>query len=331
MEVGIALPQFDFSVPGESPLTWATIAGHADAAERQGFASVWLADHLFWSIDRYGGPPDQAFGYDPLVTLAGLARTTSRVQLGTLVVNGPLRPPALLAKSFATVDRLSHGRLIAGVGAGWYEPEFEAAGIPFERPGARLDALAALIEELRFRLAGGDDERPCRPPAHRQAVPIWIGGKGDRLLALAGRVADGWNMGWAVTTERYRERTRLIDAAAERAGRDPGDVTRSLALYTLVGEDQRDLDARFRRWRERSPPGVLDGRTAADLRADGALVGTIEQVSDRLAELAEAGVGHVICGLGPVPFSTTDISDREPLAAACTRGEPWQVSVPRNS
>src|SRR5260370_42647865 len=96
MDVGLALPQFDFSVPGERPLRWDTVDRWAARAEELGFASVWLADHLFWDIGRFGAPPGPQFAYDPLVSLAALGRATSRVRLGPPGPNGPLPPPAVL-------------------------------------------------------------------------------------------------------------------------------------------------------------------------------------------------------------------------------------------
>src|SRR5437588_5273310 len=141
MDVGLALPQFDFSVPGERPLRWDTVRGWALRAEELGFSSVWLADHLFWDIGRYGAPPGRQEAYDPLVALAALARGTSRVKLGTLVLNALLRPPAVLAKVLASLDVVSGGRLVVGLGAGNFEPEYRAAGVPFRRPGVRLAQL----------------------------------------------------------------------------------------------------------------------------------------------------------------------------------------------
>src|SRR5256885_9142499 len=109
MDVGLALPQFDVSVPGERPLRWRTVEDWARRAEALGFGSVWLADHLAWSIEQYGAAPGRWVGYDPLVTLAALARGTSRVRLGTLVLVNQLRPAAGLTKAVTTIDGLSRG------------------------------------------------------------------------------------------------------------------------------------------------------------------------------------------------------------------------------
>src|SRR2546430_2088005 len=107
MDIGLALPQFDFSVPGENPLQWTTVVEWARAAESLGFGSVWLADHLGWSIEQYGAAPGGWDSVDPLASRAALARHTQRVRLGTLVLVNQLRPAAVLAKAVATIDVLS--------------------------------------------------------------------------------------------------------------------------------------------------------------------------------------------------------------------------------
>src|SRR5260221_10921165 len=129
MRFGLALPQYDYSVRGERPLRFDTIVDYARLAADSGFDSVWLSDHLFLDIGKYGGPPDREGCFDPVVTLAALARRVPKVRLGTLVFCEALRPAAVLAKALATLDRVSGGRLDVGVGAGWDEPEYEFIGM----------------------------------------------------------------------------------------------------------------------------------------------------------------------------------------------------------
>src|SRR5437588_3923629 len=328
MDVGLALPQFDFSVPGERPLRWETVGDWARRAEALGFGSVWLADHLFWDVAKYGGPEEAFDVYDPLAGLGAVARLTTEVRLGILVASVPLRPPSVLAKALSTLDVLSSGRLVAGLGAGNYEPELEAAGVGMEPPRVRLERLEEAIDILDGLFAGGPftyegrhyrtvDARCLPRPVQTPRPPVWVGGKGDRLLDLCARKADGWNTVWVWTHDDYRQRLEVLDRACERAGRDPGSVTRSLGLYTLVGEDQAELERRFRRLAERSLPGVLEGVSLDEWRK-GRLVGTVEEVRDQLGRWEELGVGALVVRVAPVPFSIVEDDAVNLVARACS-------------
>jgi alkanesulfonate monooxygenase SsuD/methylene tetrahydromethanopterin reductase-like flavin-dependent oxidoreductase (luciferase family) len=316
MQVDLALPQFDFSVPGRSPLPFDDVLVWARAAERHGLDGVWLADHVFWSVEKYGAAPHISSALDPITALAGVARATQRARLGILVLCTQLRPPAVAAKALASLDVVSGGRLDVGVGAGWYEPEYHAAGIPFERPGVRLRQLVEVIEVYKAMFAGGWEDAPCKPqPVQRPRPPIVVGGRGDRLLEVAARHADGWNTVWAFTPDAYRERLAVFEAACERAGRDPAAARRTIGLFTLVGEDEADLRKRFERLRTATPPGVVDGTTLDEWR-QGRLVGTVEQVAEQLRTWADLGVAAMVACLGALPFAVTDVEDLELLAAA---------------
>ena len=301
----------------------------ARAAEAAGFDSLWLSDHLFLDVAKYGGPPDREGCLDPIVAFAALAGEVTRVRLGTLVLCEAFRPAAVLAKALASLDVVCDGRLDVGIGAGWYEPEYAAIGMDMPRPGERLDRLREAIAILRGLLGGG----PCtfdgrfhradcavsEPAAVQQpAPPIIVGGKGDRLLSVVADAADGWNTCWAWTPAAYRERLEVLDRACDTAGRDPASVTRSLGLYTLCGEDDRDLDRRFARLQEVTPTGVLDGVTLDQWR-EGRLVGTVDEVREQVAGWEALGVETLIVGLGAVPFAVTDLDDLE-LVARTLRG-----------
>jgi probable F420-dependent oxidoreductase len=326
MRLGLALPQYDYSIAGESPLPWARVVEWARAAEASGFDSLWMSDHLFLDVAKYGGPPDREGCLDPIVAIAALAGEVPRVRLGTLVLCEAFRPAAVLAKALACLDVVCDGRLDVGIGAGWYEPEYAAIGMEMPPPGERIARLREAVLILRGLLGGG----PCSfdgvhhradgavntPHAVQQPrPPIFVGGKGDRLLSVAAEVADGWNTCWVWTPDAYRQRLDVLARACEAVERDPASVTRSLGLYTLCGEDERDLERRFERLQAVTPRGVLDGVTLDQWR-EGRLVGTVEQVREQAAGWAGLGVETLIVGLGAVPFAVTALDDLEMVAEA---------------
>jgi probable F420-dependent oxidoreductase len=326
VRLGLALPQYDYSVAGESPLRFDTIARHARVAEDAGFDSLWLSDHLFLDLGKYGGGDTVHGCYDPLVTLGALACTVTRARLGTLVLLEALRPAPVLAKSLATLDRLSGGRLDVGLGAGWYAPEYDALGTEMPPPGERLARLREALDVVATLLSGGactsdGPSHPARdarllPPAVQRPRPrVFVGGKGDRLLRLVAERADGWNTCWTWTPEAYGERVDVLARECERAGRDPATVWRSLGLYALCGEDERDLSARFERLRRHTPPGVLDGVSLADFRR-GRLVGTVDEVREQAGAFAALGVETLVLGAGALPFQVGSLDDVELLAHA---------------
>jgi probable F420-dependent oxidoreductase len=326
VQFGLALPHYDFSIPGESPLRFETIAEHARLAEELGFDSLWVSDHVSLSIERYGGPPGEYFAYEPLTTLAALAGVTARPRLGTLVLAEVLRPAGVLAKALTTLDRLSGGRLDIGIGAGWYAPDYEAVGLSLPSPGERLARLREALAILDALLPGGPAtldgkahlvRDATNQPAALQAPrpPIFVGGKGDRLLRLAAEMADGWNTCWAWTPDDYRGRLDVLHRACEAAGRDPASVRRTLGLYALAGEDESDLAARYERMQAQAPGGMLD-RVPLDEWRVGRLVGTPEQLAEQVAGWAALGVAELIVSAGPLPFSVSGRDDLEVLARA---------------
>ncbi len=326
MHFGFALPQYDYSVAGERPLRFETIVEYAERSRAAGFDSVWLSDHLFLDLAKYGGPPDREACYEPVVTLSALARRVPEVRLGALVFCEALRPASVLAKALATLDRVCGGRLDVGLGAGWYEPEYEAIGMAMPAPGARLRRLGEAIEIVKGLLGpgpftfDGDAHRSfdaqSLPPARQQPRPrVFVGGKGDRLLRLVAEQADGWNTCWTWTPDAYRERATELDRACDKAGRDPATVWRSLGLYALCGEDERDLARRFDVMAAEAPAGVMKGVDLDTFRA-GRLVGTVEQVREQAAQWHDLGVDTLIAGVGAVPFHTAAVEDVEMLGHA---------------
>lgn len=327
MRFGLALPHYDFSRPDGEPVTWDSLVAYAKRAEGLGFDSAWISDHFFLALDRYGGPAGTQGSPEALTALAGLAAVTERIRLGTLVLSTGFRHPAILAKAATNVDLLSHGRLDLGLGAGWYEDEYRAFGYEFEAVGDRMEILeesVAVIAELlgegpstfegrRFQLAGAYNH----PGAEQQPrPPIWVGGKGGpRLLRLVAQRADGWNTVWVWSPEAYEERVDALRAICEEEGRDPSSVRRSVGLYTLIAEDERDLVARFRALQGWTPGGALDGELLDDW-ARKRLVGTPEQILERVQAFAALGVEEMILSLASLPFAVADDSMLELFAEA---------------
>ena len=328
VRIGLALPQFDFSLSSEPPLRYEEVLEVAQHAERAGYASLWLADHLFFDLAKYGGSAEPVGALEPIVTLAALAREVPRVRLGTLVLCEALRPAAVLAKALASLDRVSGGRLDVGLGAGWYEPEYAAIGMQLPSPGVRLERLGETLDIVTRMLAARGEAvtvsgahhrvegaRNLPPALQMPRPPVFVGGKGDRLLRLAVERADGWNTCWTWTPESYRERLGVVERECERVGRDPSSFWRSLGLYTLVGEDARDLDRRFEQLRTSAPPGVLDGVTL-DAWRQGRLVGTVDEVREQAAGWRALGVETLIACPGAAPFHLTRSDQIDLLASA---------------
>ena len=208
----------------------------ARLAEEAGLDGVWAFDHF---TALYGDPSGPAL--EAWTLLAGLARETSSVRLGTMVTGMTHRYPAVLAAEVVTVDHLSNGRVECAVGAAWNEEEHRELGIPFPPVADRMDRLEEGVQVLR-RLFTEDDvtfegrhvrveHATYRPrPMQRPHPPIWVGGTGRRrTLPIAGRHADVWH-GWADDARELEEMNAIIDAAAEEAGRDPHQILRASSL-----------------------------------------------------------------------------------------------------
>jgi len=154
------------------------------------------------------------------------------------------------------------------------------------------------------------------PPVKRPRPRVFVGGKGDRLLRLVAQHADGWNTCWSWTFDAYRERLQVLERACERVDRDPATVGRTLGLYALCGEDERDLARRFELLRINSPRGVLDGVDLAEFRV-GKLVGTVDELRAQVAEWDGLGVESLVLGAGVVPFQVTSLDDVAMLGSLC--------------
>jgi probable F420-dependent oxidoreductase len=245
--------------------------------------------------------------------LSALARDTRRLRLGTSVLCHSYRAPSVLAKMGATLDVISGGRLDLGLGAGWFEQEYRAYGIPFPRIGERIDQLAEGVEIIRrmwtepapvFRGRHyAIDGAVCDPPpVQRPHPPIWIGGEGDRVHRLAARAADGVNVRWWGPSQ-IAARGPYLDAACREAGRDPRALRRSVTALLVADRDA----ARAAAARERF----------AGIPAEGHVAGTPEQCIARIRQYAAAGVRHFLFTIPDVAASPAlELAGREVLPAA---------------
>jgi probable F420-dependent oxidoreductase len=219
MDYGLVLPSLGDDANREGMLA------AVELSERHGFTDVWTTDHLLVGHD---GAEDYGRIYEALTTLAWIAGRSSAIRLGTSVIVVPMRNAVLLAKELATLDALSEGRLIAGFGVGWNANEFANVGASdrFHRRGAYLDETIAVCRHLwsgtrepyRGDFHSFEDFVFGPLPAQGADVPIWIGGRDERALRRAGRLADGYHSS-ATSPASFEKRTPIIRAAAEEAGR----------------------------------------------------------------------------------------------------------------
>jgi F420-dependent oxidoreductase-like protein len=217
-------------------LSWDELVARARLAEDAGLDGVWVFDHFEALYGDPTGPSLEAW-----TLLAGLARETSRVRLGTLVTGMTHRHPSVLAAQVVTVDHLSGGRVECAIGAAWNEPEHRELGIAFPSASERLDRLEEGVQVLRllftedavafegrYHRLEGATYRPR--PVQQPHPPIWVGGNGRRrTLPIVGRYADAWH-GWAADAAELRAMNVIIDRAAEQAGRDPSSILRASSL-----------------------------------------------------------------------------------------------------
>jgi F420-dependent oxidoreductase-like protein len=217
-------------------LTFDDLVARARLADDAGLDGVWVFDHFKALYADPKGPALEAW-----TLLAGLARETSRVRLGTLVTGMTHRNPSVLAAEVVTVDHLSGGRVECAIGAAWNEPEHRELGIPFPPLAERMDRLEEGVQVLRMLFTRDNatfegrhyrlERATYNPkPVQRPHPPIWIGGEGRRrTLPIAGRFADAWH-GWARDAAELAEMNAIVDRAAEEAGRDPASILRASSL-----------------------------------------------------------------------------------------------------
>lgn len=286
----------------------------AQAAEALGYSAFFRSDHyLAMSGTGLPGPTDS------WVTLGGIARETSSIRLGTLVSSGTFRLPGPLAISVAQVDEMSDGRVEFGLGAGWFEPEHRAYGIPFPPLGERFDRLAEQLDILtglwttplgsRFDYAGQHyqlTESPALPKCvQRPHPPIVIGGVGTtRTPALAARFASEFNVPFK-SLDVVRAQFRRVRATVQAAGRPADSMIYSASFVVCAGRTDAEISRR----------ADVIGREIAEMRRHSPLVGTPEQILDQLAPYVDAGVQRVYLQL----LDMSDLDHLEHFAATVMR------------
>lgn len=289
MRIGIVLPiaeeDGDQGIPD-----YAAIRAVAVAAEAAELDSIWVFDHLLYRFDGVTTGIHECW-----TILSALAEATDRVKLGSIVMCTAFRNPALLAKMAATLDHISGGRLILGLGCGWHEPEFEAFGYPTDhRVGRFEEALRVIVDLIRTGRADLDGrfvkvrDVVLRPPA-RPDLPILIAAKRPRMLGLTARHADAWNLAWfGLPDERLAGVKAELLAACDRVGRDPATMSFTVGVTVRYPPPGSSVDPTT------PPPGP-------------ALVGTVEDVAAGLRAHAELGADHLIAALEPCTPETVTI------------------------
>lgn len=284
LKVGLILPHWEAGMSGKTP-SWSDITEMAKLAEDIGIDSLWLVDHFLNPYKYRGENMVQGF-WDCWTILPALAATTKNVELGTLVTCTAFRNPALMAKMADTVDEISGGRLILGIGAGWNEYEYRAFGYPYDHRVSRFEEALTIIHGLlhdgyvdfhgKYYDAHECEMRPRGPRPGK--LPIMIGSSSERMLGLTARYADSWNR-WLVYSRSHPDQIpaarEKVDAACQAAGRDPSTLERTASV-------QIDLK------------GTQDPQAGKE-----SLMGSPEEMAETIRSFAAEGISHLQIMLRP--------------------------------
>jgi probable F420-dependent oxidoreductase len=304
-KIGLFVPHFELPWNG-STLRWAEMAAMARRAEEAGFDSFWVPDHLLYRFPQVH--PQGA--WDAWSLLAALAATTRTLEIGPLVACSSFRNPALIAKMADTIDEISGGRLILGLGAGWHEPEYSAFGFSYDHRVSRFEEALQIITAL-LRAGHVDFQgayytaRDCelRPRGPRPAgPPILVGGSGQRMLRLTARYADAWNVDRQNDVAGVQALNARVDQACHDVGRDPVSLTRVIGIQVDLLNESRQ-PTRPRQW----------------VMAPWPLTGTPEELASQIRRFADARVEHLMVWIDPV--SLAGIEAFAPVLEALDRGD----------
>jgi probable F420-dependent oxidoreductase len=282
MKVGVVMP-IGPDDGQDGTFGWPHVRAMAEASEAAGFDSIWVYDHLLFRLE---GKPTLGI-HEAWTMLSALAVATERVELGAIVLAMPFRNPALLAKMAVTLDEISAGRLILGVGCGWNEPEFDAFGFPFDHRVGRfeeaLKVMVPLLQQGRVTFGGRwhqADDAELIPHYRRpdgRPIPILIAGRRPRMMRLVVEYADAWNAAWLGPVAQLEPRVAPLREALAEAGRDPAtlDITVGVSV-TLPELSELPLEV-----------------------SASSLTGSPEELAAELRAYREAGAAHIIVSLEP--------------------------------
>lgn len=281
MKVGIQLPEVEREVP------WREVREIATTAEETGFDSIWVGDHLLFRDPLTGvrGP------LEAWSTLAALGEATERVLIGPLVAATSFHNPAMIAKKAATVDDISGGRLVLGLGAGWNRVEYEAFGFPFDSRVSRFEeafvVVSTLIREGSIDFQGRfytHREMELLPRA-RADMPLLIGSNGPRMLRIAAPHVDLWNSwytGFDNRPEGVAPLMETVDDACREVGRDPGEIARTVAVLVRLSRGKGRIAGSSER------PDVEP------------ITGSPQEMAESLARFGAMGISHIQVVLDPI-------------------------------
>ncbi len=283
MKIGVQLPEVEWEVPFPEYLAMAR------AAEAAGFDSIWVGDHLIYDLPAGARGPWEAW-----TTLAAIAAVTEHVELGPLVASTSFHAPPMLAKQAATVDAISEGRLILGLGAGWNRREYDAFGFPYDRRVSRFEEAFTIVRTL-LRNGEADfhgdyynvDRCVLHPRSPRpDGPPLMVGSIGPRMLGITLPHVDAWNVWWSDygnRPEAFAAQKATVDEIAESVGRDPAAVDATCAiLVQLEGGGGRQMG------------NYGAGSTIAPV------AGTPAEIADQVAAFGAAGASHVQLVVDPI-------------------------------
>ena len=316
MRFGLFIPQgWKLDLAGIAPKDhWSAMLDVARVAESGPFESIWVFDH-FHTVPV----PTEEATHEAWTLMAGLGAATSRVRLGQMCTCMGYRNPAYLAKVAATVDVISGGRAEMGIGAGWYEHEWEAYGYGFPTAGERLRQLDEGVQIMRQLWTEGVatldgkqyqvDGAICRPlPLQEGGIPLWIAGGGERkTLRIAAQYASYTNFDG--TPEVFVRKSELLAEHCREAGTDYDAIVRSANFNVVIGETEKDVQDRLAWFRSRIEKLIPADRVESTVSqyADSQLCGTPEQIAERLTALEKLGMTYTITYFPEAAFDKSGI------------------------